>query len=187
MSRDSTVESERTPTSSGVNYRRLVFWSAALTLVSLLAIERLGQAATLVTQLSATSPLMGTWRLAEDDYDFEARGLDVPDTLVIESCEEGDLPTGFEPGTVARLSGNGHSVLFTTEVVYQPVVPGSGISPFADIGAPDGVSMILGLRGWTGLFDTLDIDPGLDPNVAPMSRGSRRLTYHRDGMRAEQR
>jgi len=136
--------------------------------------------ATFVIDLTAGGPVMGTWRLSHDDDGLRARGEPVPETLFIEPCGPGEsetLPAGLERGSVARLTSGGASVLFTSQVVFHPFVPGSGSSPFP--GALEGVAMMLSLHEWFSGLDSLTIDLVIDGGQ-PLSHGSRRLTYSRD-------
>src|SRR5262245_1273749 len=136
--------------------------------------------ATLISDLSSSSPVMGTWRLVADDYGFAARGLAAPAVLTVEPCPSAEAPAGLEASSVARLTAEGRAVLLTSRVVVQHIVPGTGTSPFAQLGSEGDVGMILSLRGWPGWFDRLSIDLGLDDGRPLLDRGSRRLVYRRD-------
>ena len=70
-------------------------------------------------------------------------------------------------------------VLVQSQIVFQPYIPGSGVSAFDGLGSPEGVAMLMGLHGGLPFLDTLSIDLCTDAAAHPLMEHSRRLVYRR--------
>ena len=167
---------------SGFVIAMLVFGVALMATVVVAPV--LENKTTFASDFSAGAPVMGRWRLV-DDAGLRARGIAAPETLQFEPCvpRPGEtLPDGVRADQVARLSSGSREVLLVNHGVWFEYAPGSGPSPFAEVGQEDGLAMLLGLHDVLGgLLDRLTIGLGPDGLMGPPSAAlGPRISYARD-------